>query len=209
MADFRLIQTRTGWGRVLADLADWIAPEPGWSALDVGCGPGLFPALLEALGCRAFGIDLDVEMFRPKPLHARAALANAESLPFPGGEFHLVTASNLLFLLPRPEAALQEMARVLRVGGSLAVLNPSENLSIALVTAYAGQRGLSGLARESLLNWAERAEAGNRWTEAELEQLFKQASLRLTGHTLKVGPGLARFTRGVRDSSPQGSHGTL
>jgi ubiquinone/menaquinone biosynthesis C-methylase UbiE len=202
LSDFRLIQTQTGWGRVLADFADWIAPEAGWSALDVGCGPGLLPALLAARGCRSFGVDLDMEMFRPHPLHAEVALANAGSLPFPVQAFHLVTASNLLFLLPSPEIVLREMARVLRAGGSLVLLNPSEKLSVDFATSYAEQRGLSGLARESLLNWAERAEAGRRWREAELRHLFQQAGLRLTGHALKVGPGLARFARGERDSSP-------
>jgi SAM-dependent methyltransferase len=196
LADFRLIQTETGWGRVLADFAAWIAPEPGWATLDVGCGPGLLPALLEARGCLSFGVDLDVQMFQPLPLHNRVALANAGALPFPDGAFELVTASNLLFLVPGPGNVLLEMARVLRTGGSLALLNPSEKLSLDLAMAYAEQRGLNGLARDSLLKWAERAEVGHRWWESGLRDLFEQSGLQLTEHVLRMGPGLARYTRG-------------
>jgi ubiquinone/menaquinone biosynthesis C-methylase UbiE len=209
LVDFYLIQTQTGWGRVLADFAAWIAPEPGCRALDVGCGPGLFPALLAERGCSSFGIDLDMEMFRPGALHARVAIADAASLPFPDGEFDLVTASNVLFFLPSPQSVLREMVRVLRSGGSLALLNPSERLSQALVITYAEQRGLDGVARQSLLAWAERAEAGRRWQEAELRDLFEQAGLRLAANVLRVGPGLARYSRGEYDSSPQGSSRTL
>jgi ubiquinone/menaquinone biosynthesis C-methylase UbiE len=209
LSDFRLVQTQTGWGRVLGDFADWIDPPAGWSTLDVGCGPGLFPSLLEARGCRAFGIDLDYGMFQPEPLHFRVALADAARLPFPNREFDLVTASNLLFLIPRPEAVFLEMVRVLRAGGSLALLNPSENLSVALATAYADRRSLEGLARSSLLNWAGRAEAGKRWTDADLRRLFQQSGLQLAEIATKMGPGLASFARGTRDSSPLESDRTL
>jgi ubiquinone/menaquinone biosynthesis C-methylase UbiE len=203
LGDFRLIQTQTGWGKVLADFADWLAPKAGWSALDIGCGPGLFPALLEARGCHSFGVDLDMDMFRPNPLHVRVALANGDSLPFPDDQFQLVTASNLLFFLPSPETVLKEMARVLRADGSVALLNPSEKLSLELVTSFAKRRKLSSLARESLLKWAERAEGGQRWHEAGLQELFEQAGLRLTAQVLRMGPGLARYARGEHDSSPQ------
>jgi SAM-dependent methyltransferase len=85
LGDFRLIQTQTGWGKVLADFADWLAPKAGWSALDIGCGPGLFPALLEARGCHSFGVDLDMDMFRPNPLHSsfcRRSISTGNSQQF-------------------------------------------------------------------------------------------------------------------------------
>jgi SAM-dependent methyltransferase len=163
-------------------------------ALDVGCGPGRLPALLEERGARAYGVDLDPQAL-VEPLHHRLARADGLHLPFPGGTFHLATATNLLFLLPDPPALLHEMARVLRPDGQLYLLNPSEHLTLQAASDLAAERGLQGTARESLLVWARRAEAGRRWTEAETASLLAQAGLRLEASALKMGPGFARFVR--------------
>jgi SAM-dependent methyltransferase len=190
------IQTRSGWGRVLQSFAAWCQPKPGWLALDVGCGPGLLPALLSEYGCRAMGIDLDRKLLSAR-LYPHLVQAQASLLPFAPESFHLVIASNLLFLLDDPNQALREMARVLRVQGQMAVLNPSEQMSVANAVALADQRGLTGLDRQSLLDWASRAEAHPCWSEADLQELFAAAGMRLQETVLKVGPGLARFARGV------------
>ena len=195
---FAAIQTQTGWGQTLRGLAEWCQPQPGWLTLDAGCGTGLLPGLLAGYGCQATGADLDFTMFAPPRLHTRLVQADVLRLPFPGGAFHLVTSSNLLFLLPDPLAALNEMARVLHAAGSLVTLNPSEHMSVAAASALADQHGLTGVGRASLLNWASRAEANFRWTEAEMQRLFASAGLRLVDTTLRVGPGLARFARAVK-----------
>lgn len=191
------IQTQTAWGRTLAGFAAWcLTPSPGVAprALDVGCGPGLLPALLAERGCRAVGADLDGELLAHR-LHPALACADALRLPFPSGAFDLLTASNVLFLLPDPPAALAEMRRVLRPGGTLALLNPSERMSVAAAAALAAERGLAGLERQSLLGWAARAESHARWDEAETRRLLESAGLTLTASTLKIGPGLARWVK--------------
>jgi ubiquinone/menaquinone biosynthesis C-methylase UbiE len=111
--------------------------------------------------------------------------------------FNLVTASNLLFLLPDPRQALLEMARLLPPGGQIVLLNPSERMSVAAATALADQRGLQGVARASLITWATRAEASSHWWEVDLADLFAASGLQMVETTLKVGPGLARFARGI------------
>ncbi len=141
------------------------------------------------------GIDLEWQTLSAR-LHPGLAQAQASRLPFPARCFHLVTASNLLFLLDDPLQSLSEMARLLRQDGQVAVLNPSEQMSIAAATALAEQRGLHGLDRQSLLDWAARAEAHYRWNAADLTTLFARAGLCLVETTLKMGPGLARFARG-------------
>lgn len=198
MADFLLIQTQTGWGKVLETFAGWCQPQAGWQTLDIGCGPGLLPALLARRGCLAYGIDLDAAMLRPHRLHGPLVQADALRLPFPEGWFHLVTASNLLFTLPDPKAALVEMRRLLQPTGQVALLNPSERLNMAAALSISERRGLQGVARDSLINWARIAEAGRRWHEDELSELFTSAGMKLTEAALMVGPGFARFTRGIR-----------
>lgn len=194
---FLEIQTRTGWGRALQSFADWCQPQPGWLTLDVGCGPGLLPALFAGRRCQALGVDLDVASLSHR-LHPALAQAQADHLPFPEGVFHLVTASNLLFFLPDPGQTLREMARLAQPGGWVALLNPSERMSVIQATALVDQRGLSGLDRDSLINWATLAEANRRWDEAALANLFAAAGLTLQETALRLGPGLARFARGRR-----------
>jgi len=190
------LQTQTGWGRTLAGFASWCQVQPGWRVLDVGCGPGLLPALFARQGCMAIGLDLEADMFLPQPLHPQVLVAQAEGLPFPGGVFDLVTASNVLFLMADPRPVLDEMRRVARSGGMLALLNPSEQLDQEAAAALAETKALQGLARQSLLNWAQRAEVNHRWTETEINALLMSSGIQPVENSLKVGPGFARFTRG-------------
>ena len=192
---FHELQSQTGWGHMLASFARWCAPQPGWRVLDVGCGPGLLPALFSQAGCRAFGTDLDPAMLIPGAVHPNSAVADALRLPFPSQYFEMVTASNLLYLLDAPLPVLHEFVRVLKTGGALAVLNPSEQMTVAAATALADERGLTGLARDTMLNYAARAENAVRWSAADLEKLFGQVGLLLKDTTLKMGAGLVRYAR--------------
>lgn len=192
--DFYSIQTQTGWQRALESFADWCNPSSGCLALDVGSGPGLFPEILRRRGCRAWGVDLDEVLLRQNHL----VQADACLLPFPAATFHLVTASNLLFFLSEPGAALSEMARLALPGGQVCLLNPSELLSMESAASLVKQRNLQGIARRSLLEWARRAETHQRWSEGELADLYTSAGLLLMETVLKIGPGLARFARGIK-----------
>ena len=197
-ADYFLeLQTQTGWGKTLYDFAGWCDPQPGWLTLDVGCGPGFLPAIFSRLGCRAVGVDIDPEMFRPSPLHPAIAVADGAWLPFNFHTFDLITATNLLFLVPQPSLVLIEMKRLLRPGGKLAMLNPSQNLNEQAAIAFAQERGLEGMARDTLINWARRAETNHRWTEAETQELYAHAEMRYTAGVLKIGPGFGLFSSGI------------
>ncbi len=185
------LQTRTGWGRTLEKFARWIDPPSGSRVLDVGCGPGLFPAILERRGCRACGVDLDPASFRPPRLHACLGAADALRLPFPPAAFDLVTASNLLFLLPDPRAALDEMLRVLSPEGRLALLNPAPALTPQSAADFARQRGLDELGRSTLVNWARRAVRHHRWDAPALADFLAASGVQLERSKPAVGPGFA------------------
>ena len=105
-------------------------------ALDVGCGEGRFCRMLQARGIRAVGID-------PTPaLIARARerdpagdyrIGRAERLDFEAGRFDLVVSYLSLIDIPDVAAAIAEMARVLRPGGTLLIANLTNFNSAAAV----------------------------------------------------------------------------
>ena len=189
---FLELQTNTGWGRTLARFLAWCLPAAPARVLDVGTGPALAPALAAQQGHTAIGIDNDPAMLAQR-LHPAAALADARRLPFPNAVFDVTLASNVLYLMDDPLPALREMARVTAPAGHVAVLNPSEAMSVAAAAALADARGLTGLARETLLNLAARAEAHHRWDADALADLFARAGLRLTATRTSMRPGLLRW----------------
>ena len=95
--------------------------------LDVGCGTGRWLRRLAQRGLRPVGIDLTTGMLQRASaggLGCPLLAARAEHLPFPDGHFDLVSSVTVVQHLPEPcqERALKEMARVLRSGGHLVVL---------------------------------------------------------------------------------------
>jgi len=192
-AEFQYIQTATAWNRTLGTFARWCDPQPNERALDIGCGPGLLPAIFASLGCRATGIDLDEAMFHPAPLYKNVVNGDAIQLPFGKGTFELVTVSNLLFYLPQPGKALAEMGRVLTSDGRIGLINPSPRLSVSAANALAEQRKLDEAVRATLISWAERAENHQRWSPEELQQMAKETGLEINTWEYSVGPGFALF----------------
>jgi SAM-dependent methyltransferase len=194
---FQELQTQTGWGRTLYGFAIWCSPQPGWLTLDVGCGPCLLPAIFSKLGCKSMGVDLDIEMFMLSPLHPMVAVADVNNLPFGPKTLDLITASNLIFLLPDTIKALANLKQLLRSGGKLAMLNPSEQLNYQAAVDFADEIKMEGVARDTLLNWAKRAAEHHRWTDRETGLLYTAAGFEYQGSVLKVGPGFGRFSSGI------------
>lgn len=100
-------------GAALAEL------KTGDAVLDVGCGQGASLEYLEReLGIVPCGVDISQNAVQRAGKNC-ISLADACALPFPDGCFDAVLMECVITLLPRPEAALLEAARVLRAGGRL------------------------------------------------------------------------------------------
>src|SRR5215472_18489144 len=118
-----------------------VAPRPEWRLIDVACGPG-FLALAFAECCReAVGIDLTeaplaiAERNREERglRNVRFLTADADRLPFADNEFDLAICRLALHHMENPGRVLQEMARVCRPQGKVAIedLVSSEHTSRA------------------------------------------------------------------------------
>jgi ubiquinone/menaquinone biosynthesis C-methylase UbiE len=104
---------------------------PAPRILDVATGTGRLPlfVLNEAtFNGRVVGLDASAGMLRLaagklRPFRGRAALVQgtADAIPFPDHSFNAVTCLEALEFFPSDTAALQEMARVLRPGGTLMI----------------------------------------------------------------------------------------
>ena len=95
-------------------------------ALDVATGTGLVAARLHERGFRVTGLDQSPEMLARarERLGGRAELVegSADALPFPDAAFDHLTFTYLLRYVDDPAATLAELARVVRPGGTIAML---------------------------------------------------------------------------------------
>ena len=106
-------------------IRDWVKPRPGERVLDVGCGRGHVVNSLREFGVHAEGIDLN-------PNAAEVALVphvrtmSATDLEFESDTFDAVVSFHAIEHIPDIDAALAEMARVVRPGGKVLLVYPAE-----------------------------------------------------------------------------------
>lgn len=196
-------------GRITEDLEQELIIElcgdlSGLCALDVGCGDGSLTARLAKGGADVTGLDSDPRMLDAARLRldveqtsARLLSGDAQALPFETASFDLVTAVTLLCLVPDPDRAVQEIARVLRPGGRLVVGELHRQ------SYWAAERRVRGWLGSA--TW----KAAHFWNVAELRRLLARSGLkadkvrgaifyppigRLAGLMAKVDPWLGRRT---------------
>jgi SAM-dependent methyltransferase len=99
------------------------------AVLEVGCGNGYLLSRYARHGARTCGIDLtwtgvalSRERFRLAGLAGRLAQADAERLPFADACFDRVVSAGVLHHVPDVGAAVAEIHRVLRPGGSVVLM---------------------------------------------------------------------------------------
>jgi demethylmenaquinone methyltransferase / 2-methoxy-6-polyprenyl-1,4-benzoquinol methylase len=134
------------WKRRLVDLA---APAPGARAVDLATGTGDIAFMLANTGARVSGVDVThrmIELAREKTIgdgrrHFEPVflVGDMVGLPFVAESFDIATAGYGLRNVPDLGAALDEIHRVLKQGGTALSLDfnrPSNTLIRALYLAY-------------------------------------------------------------------------
>ena len=105
--------------------------KPNEKVLDAGCGTGNFLELLQKLGVqKVFAIDnssyalkiCKQKVFNVQLLHQDLR----QPLPFSDNEFDKIATINVLYLVPEQhrKKILQELYRVLKPNGKIAIVNP-------------------------------------------------------------------------------------
>lgn len=170
-------------------LVSRVEAGPGDTVLDVATGTAAVAIeLARRHGCRVVGVDQSPEMLargrarvREAGLEARIELrdARAERLPFADGAFAGLAFTYLLRYVDDPPTALRELARVVRPGGRVAMLEFHVPRSPAVRAAWEAyvHVGLPLAGRAISAGWRDvgrflGASIRRFWSEWPLERLL-------------------------------------
>lgn len=186
----------------LADAVRRCALEPGARVLDSPCGDGFYARLLarHMRGGELIAADLsDAYLDRARdtvgvaPSETRLAFVKADAyrLPFDDASFDLVWCAQSMISLDDPVGALREMARVLKPGGRVAVLETDEYHHVLLPWPVGLELALQKAVRAACV---KRYGSGSKFAQArKLRGDFLSAGLRPAGKRTVVADRVAPF----------------
>lgn len=113
---------------------DSLPAGSGKTWLDIGCGPGLVARLAAERGYRAIGIDTDPKMVAAakriaRRNHSPAEFQTGDFTSLPAESAQVVSAASLLAVLPDREAGLRSLWHLLRPGGFLLIVEPTQQMT--------------------------------------------------------------------------------
>lgn len=170
--------------------------------LDVGCGTGRFLLRGANEAEHVFGIDLSPKMinackqiFTSHELHEKATfiVGDAYKLPFENNEFDIAVSTCVLFLLPEPTIAMEEMIRVIKEEGMIAMLNPSLKMNPEEALRYCNENGLTDFEQKTLLQWSTISTSRHTFSTDQLIDYFKEKGAKKV-RNIKVLNDLAIIT---------------
>jgi ubiquinone/menaquinone biosynthesis C-methylase UbiE len=201
---------RTSW---LREIHDTLKETTGtWNekdVLDVGCGTGRLLLRGAEEANKLVGVDLSSEMvkasiqqffFHELSSKSEFLVADAEDLPFDDGSFDLALSTCVMFLLPDPDKGINEIHRILKKDGVIAMLNPSEKMSQETAAQYAKDKGITGFERTALLKWSNVSTRRHRYTLNEMTTLLKDRHFTDVRHKEVLG-GLAIISMAKKEQN--------
>ena len=133
-------------------LAQRLAPQIGRQScvLEIAPGPGYLAIELARLtGCRLVGVDISRTFVRMATANAEKAgvdivfdEGDAADLQLPSGVFDLVVCCAAFKNFTRPRAALDEMYRVLKRGGTAVIIDLRKDFSPVEINRYVRGKGV-------------------------------------------------------------------
>jgi len=115
------------WSRSVGEIfLDWLAPAPGLTWADIGCGTGAFSQLIadRCSPARIYGIDpseaqIGFARTRPAASVAEFRQGDAMALPYADASVDAAAMALVLFFVPDPAKGVAEMIRVVKPGGQI------------------------------------------------------------------------------------------
>jgi ubiquinone/menaquinone biosynthesis C-methylase UbiE len=170
------------------------AEFPGATVLEVAPGPGYHAIELARLGHQVTGLDIShtmVEIARAQaPAGAEFRQGDATAMPFGDATFDLIVCQAAVKNFLDPVAALNEMRRVLRPGGTAVIQDLNPAATRADIAAEVGAMGLSSLnaaVTRFTLSWLRRrARTADDLRALAARSSFGGAEIRTDGVGLEV-----------------------
>ena len=186
---------------------------PRQTVLDVATGTGAVARELLRKGCTVVGLDQSPEMLaearRRLPDDVTLIEGRAEQLPFPDATFDALTFTYLLRYVDDPAETLQELARVVRPGGTIAGLEfavphgpwrPLWELYVRVGLPAAGRVLSPGWAEVGGFLGPSIREFYERYPESHLRELWWDAGVRnVQTRRLSLGGGIVTWGRRARE----------
>jgi SAM-dependent methyltransferase len=105
------------------DFVQWAVSKIEWrgdeTAVDVGCGSGGYTEIVQTLCQTYIAGDLSFGMVHSLPQNLPRLNLDAQHIPLADNSADVILANHMLYHVPDREAALADIARVLRPGGVL------------------------------------------------------------------------------------------
>lgn len=193
------------WRRFLVSRIGATADD---TVLDVATGTGLVAReLVRCYGCSVVGVDRSAEMLafaaeRTRGLPVSLVEARAESLPFDDAQFDALTCTYLLRYVEDPLTTMRELARVVRPGGTIAMLEFAVPRAIWRLPWELWVRvGLPAAGRAISPGWHEVGRflgpsIRGFWARHDIATLFRAAGLQeVREQRLSVGGGVVVWAK--------------
>lgn len=104
--------------------------RPGMKVLDAACGTGNLAVIAARRGCFTSGLDIASNLIaqareraRRESLDIEFTEGDAEAMPYPDASFDVVVSMYGVMFAPRPERVVNELQRVVKPGGLIALAN--------------------------------------------------------------------------------------
>jgi ubiquinone/menaquinone biosynthesis C-methylase UbiE len=174
----------------------------GKQILDVGCGTGRFLLRGVKEAEHVTGIDLSTEMIKASKqtffyhnLDSKASFIEADAyhLPFENHQFDISVSTCVLFLLPEPVIAMDEMIRVTKPEGTIAMLNPSLKMNQKEANRYCKENEITGFEQKTLLQWSTISTSRHLYSSEQLTEFFSGKGAKEI-ENIEVLDGLAIIT---------------
>lgn len=187
-----------------------VPTRPGQTVLDVATGTGAVAReLVRQHGCRVVGLDQSPEMLAEARRRTGGSIelveGTADRLPFADCSFDHLTFTYLLRYVDDPGATLRELARVVRPGGTLAMLEfglprgawrPLWELHVRLALPLAGRLLSPGWHEVGRFLGGSIREFHERFPAAALLALWRAAGIEdVRARRLSLGGGLVVWGR--------------